>query len=60
MGKKRIHKELRRISRRVSTLHGGGGNNDAKQDSKFPSYLYRVRTVRIRGKPKRSRRSYVG
>ena len=58
MGKKRIYKESRRISRRVSTLHGGGSNHDAKQDSQLPSYFYRMRVRRI-GRRAQHKQSHV-
>jgi len=59
MGKKRIYKESRRVSRRDSTLHGGGSNHDAKQDSQLPSYLYRMRVRRFGRRPERTRRGDV-
>ena len=55
MGKKRVYKELRRISRPVSTLHGDRGNDSTQQDTKLPSYLYRVRVRRVSRRTERSR-----
>jgi len=42
MGKKRIHKEYAGISWRLPALYGGSSDYDAKQNTKFSSYIHRL------------------